>query len=111
MASADKRKAEVYFLGLFAGILEETDSGYRFTYDQNYPAKGGRPIGVQFPLSQAVYEFDHFPGYFANLVSEGWLRRIQSQTQRIAEEDRFGLLLANGRDLVGAVSIMPSHER
>lgn len=110
MASAEKRKADVYFLGVFAGTLEETDAGYRFTYDQGYPANGGRPIGVQFPLSQAVYDFDRFPGYFGNLVSEGWLRRTQSQTQRIAEEDRFGLLLANGRDLVGAVSILPSHK-
>jgi serine/threonine-protein kinase HipA len=40
-------------------------------------------------------------------VSEGWLRKLQSQEQKIDENDRFGLLLMNGRDLVGAVTIVP----
>ena len=50
------------------------------------------------------------PAFFENLVSEGWLRKLQSQEQKIDENDRFGLLLMNGRDLVGAVTIVPVDE-
>ena len=48
--------------------------------------------------------------FFENLVSEGWLRKLQSQQQKIDENDRFGLLLANGGDLVGAVTVEPISE-
>jgi serine/threonine-protein kinase HipA len=47
------------------------------------------------------------PAYFENLVAEGWLRKVQAQAQRISEGDRFGLLLENGRDLVGAITVLP----
>jgi serine/threonine-protein kinase HipA len=42
------------------------------------------------------------------LVSEGWLQKLQSQQQNIDEHDRFGLLISNGKDLVGAVTVEPS---
>lgn len=41
-----------------------------------------------------------------NLVAEGWLKKIQSQAQKIDENDSFGLLLENGKDLTGAVTIL-----
>ncbi len=45
--------------------------------------------------------------FFENLVSEGWLRKLQSQHQKIDERDRFTLLVENGKDLVGAVTVEP----
>jgi len=103
------RKAHVYYEGRLAGTLTETGAAYRFVYDSNYLA-GGIPVAYQLPLQEAPFNSDHLPGFFENLVSEGWLRQLQSQEQKIDESDRFGLLLANGRDLVGAVTVIPQTE-
>ncbi len=100
------RKAYIYYGGRLAGTIIETTEGFRFTYDTHYLA-GGIPIGFQFPLQETPFNSDQLPGFFENLVSEGWLRKLQSQVQKIDENDRFGLLLANGRDLVGAVTVVP----
>lgn len=101
------RAAQVYFQGHAAGMLQEHAAGFRFTYYEQYLRQGRLPIGFAFPLRAETYEFDGMPAYFENLVSEGWLRKVQAQSQRISEEDRFGLLLENGRDLVGAITVLP----
>mgnify|MGYP001146797481 CR=1 FL=1 len=98
------RAANVFYNNRLAGVLIETQTGYRFTYDGKYLA-GGAPIGFHFPLQEAPFEFEVFPSFFENLTAEGWLRTVQSQSQKIDEDDRFGLLLHNGGDLVGAVTV------
>lgn len=103
------RIAQVFYNRRLAGILAETPEGFQFTYDADYLA-GGTPVAFTFPLQESAFYSDHLPGFFENLVSEGWLRKLQSQEQKIDENDRFGLLLMNGRDLVGAVTIGPEHE-
>lgn len=103
------RKAHVYYKERLAGTLSETLEGFQFIYDTDYLA-GGIPISFKLPLQESPFESDRFPGFFENLVSEGWLRKLQSQEQKIDENDRFGLLLANGRDLVGAVTVEPSQD-
>ncbi|WP_084063455.1 HipA N-terminal domain-containing protein [Marinobacter antarcticus] len=45
------------------------------------------------------------PPYFSGLCSEGWLKRVQAFEQRIDPEDSFTLLINNGKDLAGAVTI------
>jgi len=45
------------------------------------------------------------PPYFSGLVSEGWLKRVQAREQRIDPDDEFALLVNNGDDLPGAVTI------
>ena len=39
------RKATVMFKERMAGVVEEIDAGYRFTYDPNF-LKNGEPIAV-----------------------------------------------------------------
>ncbi|MBN7796646.1 HipA N-terminal domain-containing protein [Parahaliea mediterranea] len=97
------------YQGRLAGILEEDEEGFSFTYDSEYLA-GGVPISYQLKLREAAYESKDLMPFFENLVSEGWLRKLQSRQQKIDENDRFGLLLANGRDLVGAVTVEPPPE-
>lgn len=99
------RHAQIFYNDRLAGVLAETAAGFRFTYHLDYLA-GGTPISFTFPLQEAPFESDRLPGFFENLVSEGWLRKLQSQEQKIDEDDRFGLLLMNGRDLVGAVTVL-----
>ena len=104
-----ERVAQVFYNQRLAGRLAETNGGFEFTYDSDYLA-GGTPIAFTFPLQEASFKHTRLPGFFENLVSEGWLRKLQSQEQKIDENDRFGLLLMNGRDLVGAVTILPANE-
>ena len=49
------RKARVLFKGEEAGVLEETATGYRFIYRNDF-AKKNIPISVTFPTSQLTYE-------------------------------------------------------
>ena len=87
--------ASIYFDGRLAGRLEETGEGFVFTYDPAWLA-GGTPIAFQYPLRETPFRSDQLPGFFDNLISEN---------------DHFGLLLANGRDLVGAVTVLPEQEQ
>ncbi|MDQ2077431.1 HipA N-terminal domain-containing protein [Marinimicrobium sp. ABcell2] len=106
MSAAKKghRRGRVYLAGVYAGDLEEIDTGYRFTYADTY-RKTGTPIGYLFPTDRVSFEFTRFPPLFDNLVSEGWMRHTHSVTQKISETDRFGLLLNNGADLTGAITV------
>jgi serine/threonine-protein kinase HipA len=106
MPTNTDRVAHIFYNGRLAGRLTETRSGFEFAYDGDYLA-GGTPIAFSFPLQEAPFRHRRLPGFFENLVSEGWLRKLQSREQKIDENDRFGLLLMNGRDLVGAVTIAP----
>lgn len=101
------RVANVYYRDRLAGELaEDNSSNFTFTYDDSYLA-GGVPISFRLPLREEPYKNAGLLPFFENLVAEGWLKKLQSQHQRIDEHDRFGLLLANGKDLVGAVTVKP----
>lgn len=101
------RVASVFYQGRLAGVLkEDDDSTYTFTYSESYLA-GGVPISFILPLRREPYVNEGLLPFFENLVSEGWLQKLQSQHQNIDEHDRFGLLISNGKDLVGAVTVEP----
>jgi len=108
-----KRKAQVFVNGILAGILSEykNDIGQRivFQYDTEYLIFGS-PIGSHLPLTPRAFEWNELPPFFENLASEGWLREVQSKKCNLDIEDTFGLLLENGEELIGALSILP-HDR
>jgi len=96
------RKARVMFKETFAGTIEETGKGYRFTYDPDF-IEHGQAIAVAFPLRSEPFESgDLFP-FFQGLLPEGWYRDIVSRTLKIDPEDSFGLLIKSCKDCVGAV--------
>lgn len=107
------RIATVFVNGVKAGILTEyrasqdlsARESYTFEYAPEY-LLGGAPIGHHLPLAKAQYEFDALPPFFTNLLSEGWLRTHQAQKARLDKSDEFGLLCANGEELIGAVSVV-----
>lgn len=104
------RTGNVYYNGRLAGVLVEDNDGIvRFTYDALYRIDG-QSIAFSMPLTSEPYAYDGLPPFFENLVSEGWMRRVQSQSQHIDQSDSFGLLLLNGRDLIGAVTVIPEEE-
>ena len=102
-----RRDAKVLVNGVLAGILSEYTEGENkrvsFKYDEDYLAYGS-PIGSRFPLILAPFYWDEF---FENLASEGWLRKTQCEQSGVDMDDTFGLLLANGKELIGALSITP----
>lgn len=101
------RVANVYFDNRLAGQLTEENDRYIFKYNDDY-LSGGTPISFHLPLREEAFESATLMPFFDNLAAEGWLRTLQSRLQKIDENDRFGLLLANGTDLAGAVSIRPA---
>jgi serine/threonine-protein kinase HipA len=100
------RKASVMFKEAMAGVIEETGTGYRFTYDSGYRVKG-KAIGVSFPLQEAPYESQTLFPFFKGLLPEGWFREIVCQTLKIDPKDDFGLLIKACGDCIGAVWIKP----
>ena len=107
------RIATVFVNGVKAGLLTEyrasqdlsARESYTFVYAENYLLQGA-PIGHHLTLTKAQYEFDALPPFFTNLLSEGWLRIHQAQKARLDKNDEFGLLCANGEELIGAVSVV-----
>lgn len=99
------RVAYVYNHDVFAGMLRELDSGYQFVYDSEY-ASIGSPIGFNFPFSQLEYYSAELFPLFENLLSEGWLLGIQTRMQHIDSSDSFKLLMENGKDLLGSITVL-----
>ena len=99
------RVANIYYQGRLAGELEaESNLRYTFTYNESYLVDGV-PISFRLPLREEPYVSEGLFPFFENLASEGWLKKLQSQHQNIDENDHFGLLISNGKDLVGAVTV------
>lgn len=102
------RKADVHIHGQLAGILEERDSGYRFSYRPEYLARpDAAAISLSLPLQSFPFEDKRLFPFFDGLIPEGWLLDIAEQTWKLNPRDRMGLLLACCRDCIGAVSIVP----
>lgn len=101
------RTAYVYVRDGFAGILEETDSGYSFSYDEDYlNEENAAAVSLTMPLSREPYRSQILFPFFDGLIPEGWLLDVVSQNWKINRNDRFGLLLVACKDGIGNVSIM-----
>jgi len=96
------RVAYVYFNDLYAGKIYETSEGFNFVYDSNYILTG-IPIGFNYTFKQTKYFSQSLFPIFENLISEGWLLNLQSNTQHIDKHDKFGILVNNGKDLIGSM--------
>ncbi|MBQ7646157.1 MAG: HipA N-terminal domain-containing protein [Clostridia bacterium] len=100
------RRAYVYVRNVFAGILSETDSGYRFVYDEDYLRSGNASaVSLTLPLRDEPYDSGTLFPFFDGLIPEGWLLGIVRRNWKIETKDRFGLLLVACKDVIGNVSI------
>jgi serine/threonine-protein kinase HipA len=104
MRSGKFRKAAVLFNRQKAGVVEETEKGYRFTYDDEFARKGS-PISVSLPTTRVVHESMNLLAFFAGLLPEGWYLDIVSKKLKIDKNDTFGLLLGTCGETIGAVTI------
>ncbi len=102
------RRALVRLDGRNAGVLEETERGTRFTYDQAWLERPDSvPVSLVLPLTTEPYDWPGLHPVFENLLPEGWLLGIATSKLKIAPDDGFGLLVATCADCVGAVEILP----
>ncbi len=105
------RTAFVFVQNVFCGRLSETDSGYTFSYDEEYLKNpGALSVSLTLPLSHKTYESKTLFPFFDGLIPEGWLLNAVSRSWKIDRKDRFGLLLAACKDSVGDVSVKNSPE-
>jgi serine/threonine-protein kinase HipA len=102
-----RRKGRVFFADQFAGIIEESEEGYQFTYDQKYlEDKNAQAVSITLPLKQEVYTSNTLFAFFDGLIPEGWLLKLAEKNWKLDQRDRMGLLLNCCKDCIGAVSIV-----
>ena len=100
------RKAYVFIRDCFAGVLEETDVGYSFSYDLDYlQSENAVPVSLTLPLQKESYTSRELFSFFDGLIPEGWLLNIVTRNWKIPENDRFAVLLVACKDTIGTVSI------
>jgi len=102
------RRLAVYYNDTEAGILAEKypGAGYTFQYKEEYLNSKLPPVSATLPMQSAVYNSEHLFPFFSNMLPEGANRRVICRSQRIDEDDFFGLLEAMAdKDFIGAVNI------
>lgn len=105
------RKGKVYFKNLLAGIVSETEEGFRFQYDEDYLASTeNQPISLTMPLRIEPYESKTMLPVFDGIIPEGWLLDIARKNWKIDPKDRMGLLLMFCKDCIGAISVLSDSE-
>lgn len=105
------RKGKVYFNDYLAGLIEETEAGYKYTYNQDYLSNtNNKPISKTLPKSKIPYSSKTLFPFFDGLIPEGWLLDIATENWKIKANDRMALLLACCKDCIGAVSVLPFEE-
>ena len=100
------RQCEIYLHRIKCGLLtEEDDKSFTFSYDSVYLQRADAdPVSLTLPLQREPYLFS----VFANMLSEGENRQVQSVLLRIDPDDDFGILLATCQtDTIGAITIKP----
>ena len=110
MARDNKRKADIFYHDRLAGVLEETNAGYMFTYDPGY-LKDGKAVSLSLPLQAKPFESVILFPFFAGLNSEGWYRDIVCAIKKIDRTDDFGILLVTGENTIGAVTVRESRSK
>ncbi|TVQ65171.1 MAG: phosphatidylinositol kinase [Balneolaceae bacterium] len=103
------RQAHIYVHEMKAGLLEETEAGYRFQYDTCYLSwQHAEPVSLTLPLQNEPYESQVLFPFFDGLIPEGWLLEVVEETWKVNPRDRMGLLLVSCRDTIGHVSVRES---
>jgi serine/threonine-protein kinase HipA len=98
---------EVSFNGVLAGCLyQPAPNQFIFFYLKSYlRLPDAKPIAFLLPLHPTPFQSPRLFTFFEGLVAEGWLKQKQSTLQKIDENDSFSLLINNGEDLIGAVTV------
>jgi len=102
------KELAVYYNDIEAGILTEKHpgTGYTFQYKEDYLNSKMPPISATLPKQSTKYKSEHLFPFFSNMLPEGANRRVICRTQKIDENDFFGLLETMAdKDFIGAVNV------
>ena len=99
------RRGEVFVQGRYAGMVEETEDGYSFSYDNGYLEANGPAVSLTIPLREEPFFSETLFPFFDGLIPEGWLLSVVTRNWKLDPEDRFGLLLVSCEDSIGDVSV------
>ncbi|MGC9367850.1 MAG: HipA N-terminal domain-containing protein [bacterium] len=98
------RKAQVFYDDKLAGIIEEIDEGYRFTYNDEF-LKKKISISLSLPHKEKIHQSKELFPFFEGLIAEGWFLKVICSTLKVDENDKFGILIKSCSDCIGAVSV------
>lgn len=101
------RSGIVYRGGVQAGLLEETDEGYRFTYNSEYLLDStALAVSLTLPKRSAPFTAEALFPFFFGLLAEGSTKALQCRALKLDENDHFGRLLKTAHaDVVGCVTV------
>ena len=101
------KRGKVFADQNFAGIIEQKEGLYSFTYDENYlKSTNSKSVSLTLPLRKEPFEQKTMIPFFDGLIPEGWLLNVITDNWKINPRDRMGLLLLACKDCIGNVSIV-----
>jgi serine/threonine-protein kinase HipA len=100
------RSGKVFVHGTYAGVIEQVEDEYVFTYDNVY-LRNQSAAAVSFTLPKQKEQFRSkvLFSFFDGLIPEGWLLDIAEENWKLDPRDRMGLLVTVCRDCIGAVHV------
>ncbi len=103
----DVRRGKVFVNSSFAGVIEERDGLYIFTYDKDYlKTTTATPVSLTLPLREQPYSQTTMIAFFDGLIPEGWLLNILTTNWKINPRDRMSLLLLACKNCIGNVGVV-----
>ncbi len=100
------KSANVYCDDFLAGTLIQDDSGFTFTYLNEYlNSENARAISLTLPLRKEPYKSNYLFPFFDGLIPEGWLLDLTCSYFNLNRLDRMSILLKTGKNVIGNVSI------
>ncbi|MFM7145455.1 MAG: HipA domain-containing protein [Actinomycetales bacterium] len=107
--SGFERRLDVWLGDRLAGRLMTDDGGLRFDYDADYrDSTDATPMSMSLPLTRDQHASAAANGFFEALLPEhGPARERLELESGVSRSNVFGLLAYVGRDLPGAVCIIP----
>lgn len=101
------KRGRVYVNDQFAGIIEEKENLFIFTYNKNYILNpDARSVSLTLPLRSEPYVDKTMIPFFDGLIPEGWLLDIVIDNWKVDPRDRMQLLLVACKDCIGNISIL-----
>ena len=101
------KSGNVYHNDRYVGRLEQTDTGYVFTYDPAYRADPSAPsIALSLPKRTGQFRCPVLFPFFYGLLAEGANKNLQCSVLKIDEKDHFTRLLKTAEeDTIGGVTV------
>lgn len=108
---ANYKRGKVFVEKTFAGIIEQKDGSYSFTYNEKYlKSPKSKAVSLTLPLRKEPFEQKTMIPFFDGLIPEGWLLNIITDNWKINPRDRMNLLLLACKDCIGNVSVIDASE-